>query len=385
MSDLPGLARPSAVPRLTLRARMGLAALLIVLLVAVTEGLLWIVAPVPYHEWMVWVPDGNVRGRAEPNQVVHNLAGNPVRINRLGFRGPDYAWKPAPGTLRLIALGGSSTFCFQSSTEETTWPRLLQKYLADRLAMPVEVVNLGLPGYDASNSKVNYLFTGRALHPHAALMYHTWNDMKFFRMLTREPVLYTNLGEYKPLWQKVARATQIGRRVRNILHSLRMTRAETFYTSLEREGTAANEPIAPSALDWARRNYVDFALLARADGVLPVLVTQATLAHPENLENSEIRRHINASDQGMTLPVLCETWQQVNAILRRVANQQDAVFVDGYSAVPADREHLLDHVHLTDAGCAALARVIGETLLQDTRFQTLATRVRNESDNTNVR
>jgi hypothetical protein len=159
--------------------------------ILLAEAALWIVAPVRFHEWMLWVPDGHIKGRAEPGQVFQTADGFDVRINRLGFRGPDYAWQPAPGTLRLAAFGGSSTFCYHARGDENTWPGRLAALLAEALAMPVEVVNLGLPGFDASTSKINYLVTGRALHPHVALLYHTWNDLKKFRTLESGPIVFT--------------------------------------------------------------------------------------------------------------------------------------------------------------------------------------------------
>src|SRR5262245_36218126 len=89
----------------------------LVVVVLLTEGALWVFAPQPFDEWLVYIPDGRIRARAEPGQVVHTASGAEVRINRFGFRGPDYAWAPTPGTLRLLAFGGSSTFCWQNSSD----------------------------------------------------------------------------------------------------------------------------------------------------------------------------------------------------------------------------------------------------------------------------
>jgi hypothetical protein len=159
-------------------------AVLLISLVLV-EIVLQIAAPVAFSDRLYWIFDGHVKARLEPNQPVVNTDGNTVQINRLGFRGKEWKWRPDPGTLRVVALGGSSTFCFQVSDDRHTWPAQLERELNARLDIPVEVLNLGLPGFDTSNSKVNYLFTGRALNPHVVLVYHTWNDMKFLRPIQR--------------------------------------------------------------------------------------------------------------------------------------------------------------------------------------------------------
>ena len=89
------------------------------------EIMLWIFAPVPYHQFMNWVSDGHIKGRARPNQTLKNRTGHEIRINHLGFRGKDHAFTPEPGTLRIVVLGGSSTFNFHAKGEEKTWPARL--------------------------------------------------------------------------------------------------------------------------------------------------------------------------------------------------------------------------------------------------------------------
>ena len=321
---------------------------------------------------MLWIPDGHLKGRAVPGQVFHTADGYPVRINRLGFRGPDPDWRPAPGTLRVAAFGGSSTFCYHASGEENTWPARLEAELEAALAMPIEVVNLGLPGYDTATSKLNYLFVGRALHPHVVLLYHTWNDLKWFRRLERAPQPFAGVASNKPLWQRVARATQLGRRLRNALLRQELLRVENTYTSLEEAGAAAARAPGPEALVWAEQNFRDFARFARADGVLPALISQATLVHPSNFGDRELRMLFHPDFVGMTPRVIHQSWTRMRALLRDVAVSEGAVFVDGYAAVPHDLEHLADHVHLTDRGAAVLARAVAEELLRDPAFRELA-------------
>jgi lysophospholipase L1-like esterase len=358
--------------------RLAMAAVGLGVGVLLTEAVLWVFAPVGYSEFLRWIPDGHIKGRPAPNQVFQTADGYAVRINRLGFRGPDYAWMPAAGTLRVAAFGGSSTFSYEARGEENTWPGRLQSYLSEALRMPVEVVNLGLPGFDASNSKINYLFAGRALHPHVVLMYHTWNDMKFFRSLARGPVVFAKTASDSPL-HRIARMTQIGPRVRNALYAMGWIAKENYYTSLAKEGQTANQPVVPAALEWARQNYHDFVSFSRSDRVLPVLISQATIVAPVNFEKREYRAKISTNWVGMTIPILYRTWIEVNSILEDVARGEGAIFVDGYNTVPHDFKHLVDHVHLTDEGSNVLARAIAETLLRDFRFLDVVERVRNVS------
>jgi len=281
--------------------------------------------------------------------------------------------------LRLVVFGGSAGFCYHQ-TDAETWPGKLQFYLRQGLNMPVEVINLALPGFDSSNSKINYLFTARELHPHVSLLYHTVNDLKFFRPMEKNPiaVIFAWIAGKKPYWQHLARKTQIGRRVRNFLLARKnnIPYGETQYTSLNKEGAGAARPVVPEALQWARKNFSDFVMFSRSDKVLPVMVSQATIVAKQYLTNPKYNTRLSMDLVGMTWPVLLDTWQEMNRIIKEVCDKDLAIFVDGYNAVPHNYNYLEDHAHLTTEGCDVLARAISDTLLKDERFLKVAKHLR---------
>lgn len=345
---------------------------------AISEAALWIIAPVPYSEWLVWEPEGHIRARPMPGQIVHTAEGVPVRINKYGFRGPDYAYDKPPNALRLVVLGGSAGFCFHASGRENTWVAIVERNLSDRLKMNVEVINLSLPGYDIFNSKLNYLCFGRAFHPDAVIVYHTWNDIKHFRSIPDRPYTPVAWVPNKPLWQRVARATQLGRRARNFLWTMSRRKMEIAYRSVEGTNVGFDVPVDEKAFAWERQNFVDVVRMIQAAGQLPILVSQASLVTDDGLKDPEIRfTHGNLPGvPKMTLPIIAETWRRVSKIIEDVAGETGAIFVDGYNGVPHDLIHLRDHVHLEDAGSARLAEVITETLLANQRFIELVEKVR---------
>ncbi len=368
--------------RPSLIARILTPVVILLIMLVLVELFLQFFMPVPFSDRLYWVPDGHVKARLEPHQPVVNTDGNTVRINHLGFRGPDWSWEAPPGTLRLIVMGGSSAFCYQVSDDAHTWPAQLQELLVKRLKMPVEVINLGLPGYDLSNSKINYLFSGRALNPHVALIYHTWNDMKFFRVIdktegTPRVVLSGRVSGDNPLLiTRILRRLQIVQRTYLILKKMKRRDVENRYTSLEREGERAHAPVGESAWSWFEQNFEDASNVAKADGVLPVLISQGSLVNPDSIGVKESRLVIANDMQGMTLPRLTQSWLQANQVIERVATQTGAVFVNGYDAVPHDLDHFKDHVHLWDLGSLRLAEAIAESLLAEPRFLETAERIR---------
>ncbi|MEW6267925.1 MAG: GDSL-type esterase/lipase family protein, partial [Thermodesulfobacteriota bacterium] len=96
----------------------------------------------------VAVPDVGLIYRLRPGAT---LLGR-YRINSLGYRGPEVEPARRPDTLRVVAVGDSSTFGL-GVEEGEAWPfvlgRLLQAALAARgdERTRVEVIDAGVPGY----------------------------------------------------------------------------------------------------------------------------------------------------------------------------------------------------------------------------------------------
>jgi len=364
--------------------RIALALFVSLMMLGIGECALRVGAPLPYSSRLEWIDDGHIKARLLPGQDPVNTSGQVVQINSLGFRGEEPSWVSSPGTLRLLVLGGSAAFCYDVSDDGHTWPALLEKELRGALQLPVEVINLGLPGYDASNSKVNYLFTGRALNPHAVLVYHTWNDLKFLRLFDLDEVGMPRAflsgvntgGKNLPALARFFFRWQIVQRARNVYLRSRAVRRETAYTSLENEGANAHRMPSERAFQLFEQSFADLALLAASDDVLPVLISQATLAQPESLQLQEHRLRIRNNLVGMTQPVLADVWLESNRRIESAAKAHDALFLDGYGAVQPTLQNFKDHVHLLDPGAETLARSLRDQLLSNPRFIELAERVR---------
>ena len=228
---------------------------------------LLVFAPIPYHQIMAWEADGHIKGRGHPNQKFNNAKGGEVLINSFGFRGLDPRPFPDPGTLRIVVFAGSSGFCYHAKSEAASWPKQLQSELSDLLNMPVEVINLSLPGFDMGTSKINYMNAGRYFHPHVAIAYHTWNDLKFLRSIPNDPSTYifANTIKPNPWWGDIVSKSQIARRFRLLLYRYQDVARENHYTTLESENVVANLPVSPESIEWFQKNFRDFVLLAISD------------------------------------------------------------------------------------------------------------------------
>jgi lysophospholipase L1-like esterase len=92
----------------------------------------------------------------------------------LKIRDPRTFGAKPPGTIRIVALGDSSTYGV--NTEEP-WPWLLQRRL-DGSGGPgrFQVLNLGVPGYTAFQGRRVLETRGERLEPDVVVVYFGWND-----------------------------------------------------------------------------------------------------------------------------------------------------------------------------------------------------------------
>lgn len=73
------------------------------------------------------------------------LRGRPIRVNRLGYRGPEIE-EAHPGVLRVMSFGSSITLG-EGVTEAEAYPQAVARELFARTGRLAEGVNMGLPAY----------------------------------------------------------------------------------------------------------------------------------------------------------------------------------------------------------------------------------------------
>ena len=121
------------------------------------------------HPYLVVVPKPAVKMTREIEQ------GNNITIshNTLGFRGREVTSNKLEDILRIAVLGGSTIYCV-STSDDQTWPYLLEK----ELGPGYEVINLGVPGYSTVENIIQTALILPALNPDVAIFYVGWNDVR---------------------------------------------------------------------------------------------------------------------------------------------------------------------------------------------------------------
>jgi lysophospholipase L1-like esterase len=337
------------------------------LALALAELALRLFAPIPYSMKVEYKPDGFVGQRLVPKRRYRLADGGLCTVNSAGYRGHEFEIPKPAGIFRIVALGGSSTFSYLTDDTEI-WTQRLEDKLRARFGGSIEVVNAGVPGYSAFTSKINYLYRIRALEPDALLVYHTWNDMKFFRRIEEGEGFLAPSFRPRPI-RDFLRRFQILWRLRSLFDFSEdglPPREEGWLEVDTAEAVAI--PVGGRAHRWERANYEDLALLASSDGVLPVFVSQAGLLADGNLDDPEVRRRVYTEYQGFSYPEILRQWKLISAIQRAAAERHGGLFIDAYAAVPHRIENFRDHVHLTPAGNQAVAAAIFAGLVESPLF-----------------
>lgn len=104
-------------------------------------------------------------------------AGVPVAFNGFGYRDAERSPQPAPGTVRVLALGDSVTFGM-GVAQERTYPRQAEVLLSAARGAPVEVLNLGMPGYNTLHQLAQLRELGLGLQPKIVVVGFLYNDIE---------------------------------------------------------------------------------------------------------------------------------------------------------------------------------------------------------------
>jgi len=99
------------------------------------------------------------------------------RINGEGFCDREFSRTKAPGTFRIVALGDSLTFGYAVALEDT-WPKRVEEHLGAAGAVPpIEILDLGVSGYNPYVEAGLFTDVGTALGPDLVVLQFCVNDL----------------------------------------------------------------------------------------------------------------------------------------------------------------------------------------------------------------
>ena len=301
-------------------------------------------------------------------------------INRWCFRGGPIEKRKPEGTIRIFALGGSTTFASPMPLEDT-YPELLRVKLAAAYAdRTIEMQNAGGDWHCSQHSLIKFLTSVQDFDPDLLLVFHGINDLA--RSLT--PDLF-GVGAFRedyrhflgPASALVKRNTwdflmmRFGHWFSDLLrHRVRIVGPYgDGVGGLETAFFPKAEPV--EVTDWPslavyERNMRDLVLAARAKGIAVVLGTQPYL-YRDDLSASERERlwtpiSHQFNGQRADLASMRRGMEAINARTRVIARETGVPLADLAAAVPQTLEYLYDDVHQTKKGTERVAQTFFECI-----------------------
>ena len=295
-----------------------------------------------------------------------------VTINSLGFRGEDISLAKPPGTVRIVCVGASTTFCTGVSSNEAAWPHLLEKEIRKKYAdTKWQVINAGVPGYCMPQILANLRHRVLPLDPDLVIFYEAHNQMaKDTRQVARDR------GVIQPDENRASPAVEFLSRY-SLLFSLCHKNLRIF--SGKRDSTQGKLNGLPPGLTKTYVNALDDMHNLLKERNIPLVLSAFVVKYRRNQERA--LQISNADIAGyympwMSIDDLLDGTDAYNKALVDYAHAHGVPVVEDTASVPADAKHFIDCVHFADAGAVLMADRLFNVLQQQNILQQLQGRRR---------
>jgi lysophospholipase L1-like esterase len=294
-----------------------------------------------------------------------NYVANPAFIydngyqphNALGFRGTSCCDPKKPGHVRIVAIGGSTTYGLNFTYEKNVWPALLQEKLQRKYGDRIEVINAGIPNYTTYELIGFTAMVLPELAPDVVLIHTGLNDA-FTVGYPDEGGLdnhyFRHAWNYVPLSYGLRGSMRASYLVRLLgaywgsssgFSTGDMAEAIQYPVPDETEMIRNTETASGK---YFRRNLQTLVALCRNMNALPVFMSEPLNPAREEDQNPYYRAVVTAVSRN-------------NSIMRDVAVKNRASSIDLYATM-REPAYFTDAAHETKAGMEKKADVVAEGL-----------------------
>ena len=269
-----------------------------------------------------------------------------LSINPLGFRGAPFDAQKPNNTIRIACVGASTTFCAESSKDETAWPAQLQRILNERYETNFEVVNAGVPGYMIEESLVNLRERVLPLNPDLVIVYHANNDMAWDTRELAQQQGITKSNRDPAIIQFAAKHSMLVdlgyKNIKILFRGSGQKKLDAIPDDIANRFSAALHEISKTTASANCQLLVSqFATKYRSDQ-----------SPEEQTKNADVAFYYMP---WMTAAQLTTTMDRYNRAIEEFASSTKTPFVGDIDSIPADEQHFADCMHFRDTGCEKMA------------------------------
>lgn len=372
--------RPHPRRKASLRARLGLALAASVGTLALLEGALWCIDPLPpvpprlAHRFLPSYHAMSPGARVfefDPGVLPGVTPGiRQVNVNSYGFLYPDERFaRSGPAELRIAVVGGSTAECIVLP-EEKRWSAVLEQLLREHLPeRPVTVLNLGRSAIDTRTHMATMCQHITDLDVDVVVFMLGANDLSRAGVHDRPLLSPDNFYEPAKASRVVAQwlaRTQIARHVIHWRSRCASSPRSTPYFQESVAKQAALPPLDPplrmsdAGLAGYARAIVSLAGLCREHGIAAVFTTQPTMISRRLAPEEEaVLWGTNTGTHRVTPTNFLDLLEALNQCLLTTCAARGYACVDLAQLLPKGLTCFYDPVHFNEAG----ARRVAEALL----------------------
>lgn len=299
-----------------------------------------------------------------------------VHINSDGFRGEEIDPVKADNTVRILAVGGSTTFDSYATGDDRTWPARLEYWLNQgNPARPIQVINAGVPGYTVLDNVVRLQTSLYTWNADLIIVYHGHNDLfAGLRTGLRGPPAASEVSQRPgavpvttPWTRWLEQHSLLYTKIAGRLNVLRFLRSGSQERERSGDDPAAHERAFEQATSRFERDLTAFVALTQCLGIPVVIpgVVSATVADTSASPDSLLTWMWTHTVPFASKELVWEGYRRLRGRARQVADRFGATYID---TEPFDVHRVSlyaygDPVHFNDEGSDLMARSMAEAIL----------------------
>jgi lysophospholipase L1-like esterase len=277
--------------------------------------------------------------------------------NSLGYRSNEFTVEKPKEKIRIVTLGGSTTYGVGVNNDET-WP----SHLAKELGTNYEVINMGVPGYSSRENLLQSEMYLSELQPDLAIYYIGLNDLRNINIENladdysdfHQPSLYGAFGlcknENLPALASLKLTVLLGQKL-NLIETC--PNQEVDIKTREHQG------VDERALSIYKSNLERILSLCKSNRIEVMFVPQTLL--------EEV---LITGDYSWWIPYvpteeMDNMMDTYNMVLKEVADSGGVSFASSVFEHNWQKEDFVDLSHFTDGANKELAKIIANEIRND--------------------
>lgn len=288
------------------------------------------------------------------------------KINKFGFRGPDFSMKKPDGIERIMILGASETFgLYEQANLE--YPAQLQRLLDQEQSDRFQIINAAVPGI--SPPRLIHLYKTWLHRFKPDIIYYYPSPSIYLLKNPPGPVLpgFTTNSEDQPVQLRILGKTRIiikrflPDNIQTIMKRYLISKA---IASIPDESIFQTAPL--ERLDLFRDQLSELVRTVKSNGTEVVLITHANrVSIPVSEEEWQILTGWRKLYPHVAEKCFLEMESAGNRIIKQVTEQFGIRLVDADAKLPKTEKYFADHIHFTTEGAGRMANLLAEDVLSN--------------------